>query len=187
MACCSWNSHSSVIKVTVILSNPLINASIFYFCYALEDRLQFLCSPLGLVMAIPLTQYVPSSKRGQGTLIYVGEDRWGRTIARSPLFIYFYFFLLACIFANFFPFWISSRLHTDETIFQSHTPFILEVISLHYTASFIHIFENTMWSRLPRNLQLLPRARLVVFVTAYLWSPDKPLLAVQNSTFPQVH
>lgn len=85
----------------MILSNPLINASIFYFCYALEDRLQFLCSPLGLVMAIPLTQYVPSSKRGQGTLIYVGEDRWGRTIARSPLFIYFYFFPLACIFANF--------------------------------------------------------------------------------------
>lgn len=129
----------------------------------------------------------PIQQKRSGTLIYVGEDRWRRTIARFPPFIYFYFFPLACIFANFFPFWISSQLHTDETIFQSPAPFILEVISLHYTASFIHVFENTMWSRLPRNLQLLPRARLVVFVIAYLWSPDKPLLTVQNSTFPQVH
>lgn len=97
------------------------------------------------------------------------------------LCISFCFFPLACSFANSFP----PLLCNAETLFWSHPPEpISEVISLHYLCSFIHISENMVWSRLPRNLRFLPQARMVTFVTAHLGSPDKSLLGVQSVRYP---
>lgn len=148
----------------MMLSNLLINANMFNFCYAPEDSLRFFCCPCDYLWQCPKHSVPHAAKGLRHPDLYRQRPL---TYCCSLSCISFYFFPLACIFANFSLFWISSELHTGETISQSLL-FILEVISLHYPTSFIHIFENMLWSILPRNLQLSPQARLVVFVTAYL-------------------
>lgn len=84
------------------------------------------------------------------------------------LYLYIPISLLLNVFLQTFPHF---GFHLSCTLMRQYfcpSLFILELISLHHTIVFIHIFENTVQSRLPRNLQFFPQARLIVFVTAYL-------------------
>lgn len=153
----------------MILSNLSIDANIFNFCQAPEDPLPFFCSPLRLIIAQTVTQYVPS-----------GKD-FSRTYYSSLFCIYIFLFIPTCIhFCKLFPIlYFISTVHSWDNV---------SVPPISCGGNFFSVSPTFMvWSRLPRNLWLSPRARLVMLVTAYLWSPDKPLLAVQNSTVPQVH